>query len=390
MSTIELRKVSKVHAVGTLNVGALCDVDLSITDGELFVVIGPSGCGKSTLLRLVAGVDQPSSGEVWIDGLNVNGVGARARDVAMVFQASALYPNMSVAENIGFSLLLAKEDRDVIERRVREMAELLELDQLLDRFPRQLSGGQQQRVAIGRMLIRHPHLFLMDEPMSNIDAKMRTEMRVELVRLQRRLGVTTVYVTHDQVEAMSMGDRVAVMRHGRIVQLGTPDDLYHHPVSLFVAQFLGSPPMNAWLATVAGTLERPALRWRHDELPLDGETLDRFGGFARLRDREVIVGLRPEAFEPDPSGPLTVSPGFTEHLGPRQMMHCSMSATAMHAAEDGTSRSHEHFATVVVSLDPSTTIGGWEPLQLAVDLRELHLFDPDDGASLTVTQSVNT
>ncbi len=385
MSTIELRNVSKVHGDAPRAVHAVCDVDLSIADGELFVLIGPSGCGKSTLLRLVAGVDRPSSGEVLIDSALVNGVEARDRDVAMVFQASALYPNMTVAENIGFPLAIAKQDRRVVRRRVREMAEMLGISELLERRPGQLSGGQRQRVAMGRMLIRHPHLFLMDEPMSNLDSKLRDEMRVELVRIQRRLQITTVYVTHDQVEAMSMGHRLAVMRRGRIVQCGTPEDLYVRPDDLFVAQFLGSPPMNAWCASVGDVSGRAALRWGLHTLPLDDACVARFGGFERLRGRDVVVGLRPEAFTPSPHGALTVSPSFTELLGAQQLMHCSMSATAVTATDDGVRTSADDFASLVVALDPTLSFSIWEPLRLDVDLTQLHLFNPVDGASLLVS-----
>jgi multiple sugar transport system ATP-binding protein len=382
VSTIELRNVSKVHGDAARPVEAVCDVDLSIGEGELFVLIGPSGCGKSTLLRLVAGVDQPSSGKVLIDGALVNGVEARDRDVAMVFQASALYPNMTVAQNIGFPLALAKEDRRVIRRRVTEMAEMLGISELLERRPGQLSGGQCQRVAMGRMLIRHPHLFLMDEPMSNLDSKLRDEMRVELVRIQRRLRITTVYVTHDQVEAMSMGHRLAVMRRGRIVQCGTPEELYVRPDDLFVAQFLGSPPMNAWRAFVGEAAGAAALRWGAYALPLDDACAERFGGLEQLRGREVIVGLRPEAFTPHPTGALTVSPSFTEQLGAQQLVHCSMSATAVRAADDGLRTSADDFAPVVAALDPTMSFSIWEPLRLDVDLSQLHLFDPVDGHTL--------
>ena len=219
MTTIELRGVSKVYSNGEVPFDAVSDIDLSIADGEFFTVIGPSGCGKSTLLRLVAGLDQPTSGQVLLDGQVVNDVPTNQRDLAMVFQSSALYASMTVADNIGFPLLLAKVDRHLIDQRVCEIAQLLDIDDLLARRPNQISGGQRQRVSLGRMLIRQPRIFLMDEPMSNIDAKLRAEMRVEIVRIQQRLGTTTLYVTHDHVEAMGMGRRLAVMRHGRIVQL---------------------------------------------------------------------------------------------------------------------------------------------------------------------------
>ena len=225
MTTIELRGVTKVHGTAPTPVVAVAPTDLTILDGEFFVLIGPSGCGKTTLLRIIAGIEHPTRGDVVLDGQVVTDVGARGRDVAMIFQSSALYPNLTVAENIGFSLRLAKVKRRVIAQRVHDVASMVSVDHLLDRFPRQLSGGEGQRVAMARTLIRSPHLFLMDEPMSQLDAKLRTELRAELVRVQRQVGVTTVYVTHDQTEAMSMGHRIAVMRQGSVVQCGTPEHL---------------------------------------------------------------------------------------------------------------------------------------------------------------------
>ncbi len=391
MSTIELRGVSKVHGGDGRDgrnggeVDAVCPTDLCIGNGEFFVVIGPSGCGKTTLLRLIAGIERPTRGEVLIDDVVVNDVGARGRDVAMTFQSSALYPNLRVAENIGFSLRLAKEKQEVIQRRVREVAALVGIDHLLERWPRQLSGGEGQRVALARMLIRTPHLFLMDEPMSQLDAKLRTELRSEIVQLQRSVGVTTVYVTHDQVEAMSMGHRIAVMRRGRIVQCGTPRELYRRPIDLFVAQFLGSPPMNAWLARAEAVGEQVALRWMQHEVVLDAATSGRFGGAAALHGREVVVGLRPEAFHLDASGPLTVSPRFTETVGPHQLLHCTLGAVAMCATDDDLVASEDHHAAIVVALDSSFSFDVWQPLHLDIDTAQLHLFDAADGSTLETT-----
>ncbi|MCX6519289.1 MAG: ABC transporter ATP-binding protein [Actinobacteria bacterium] len=384
--------MSKVHRAERRDTGtgasdgsdvvAVARTDLHLADGEFFVLIGPSGCGKSTLLRLIAGIEPPTTGDVLIDGVAVNDIDPRGRDVAMTFQSSALYPNLTVGENVGFSLRLAKVPRATIRERVREAAALVSIDHLLDRWPRQLSGGEGQRVAMARMLIRSPHLFLMDEPMSQLDAKLRTELRAEIVRLQRRVGVTTVYVTHDQVEAMSMGHRIAVMRRGRIVQCGAPDELYRHPADLFVGQFLGSPPMNAWRALAVADGDGVVLRWMHHELRLDADEVRRFGGTEALHGREVVIGVRPEALHLDATGPLTVSPRFTETLGPHQLLHCTLGAEAVRATDDGLVSADDHHAPIVVAAASSVSFDVWQPLHLGVDVDGIHLFDGEDGRSL--------
>ncbi|MFN8024053.1 MAG: ABC transporter ATP-binding protein [Acidimicrobiales bacterium] len=383
MTTIELRGVTKVHGTALAPVVAVAPTDLTIADGEFFVLIGPSGCGKTTLLRIIAGIEHPTRGDVVLDGQVVNDVGARGRDVAMIFQSSALYPNLTVAENIGFSLRLAKTKRRVIAQRVHEVASMVSVDHLLDRFPRQLSGGEGQRVAMARTLIRNPHLFLMDEPMSQLDAKLRTELRAELVRVQRQVGVTTVYVTHDQTEAMSMGHRIAVMRRGAVVQFGTPEQLYREPVDLFVAQFLGAPPMNAWVATAHardGVLE---LRWGAHRLVLDEPAAVRHGGAHTLDGREVVIGVRPDAFVVDEQGPIVVSPGFAEQIGPHQLVHATLAASSVRAVDDGYVRSDDHLAALVVAAPSGYELDPWRALHLDVDLDRLMLFDPADGRRLT-------
>ncbi len=240
MAEVELVHLTKYFG----NVRAVEDVNLRVEDGEFVTLLGPSGCGKTTTLRCIAGLEEPTSGEIYIGGELVNDLPPRERNVAMVFQTWALYPHMKVFDNIAFPLKLRKLPKDEIKRRVREVAELLKIENLLDRMPRELSGGQQQRVALGRALVRQPNVFLMDEPLANLDAKLRVYMRAELKALQRRLGITTIYVTHDQVEAMTMSDRIALMNEGRLQQIGTPDEIYNHPANLFVAGFIGSPPMN--------------------------------------------------------------------------------------------------------------------------------------------------
>jgi multiple sugar transport system ATP-binding protein len=386
MTTVELRGVTKVHGDGAARVDAVCATDLCIGDGEFFVLIGPSGCGKTTLLRMIAGIERPTDGEVVLDGVVVNDLSPRGRDVAMTFQSSALYPNLTVADNIGFSLRIAKVKRSEIRRRVQEAAELVSIAHRLEQWPRQLSGGEGQRVAMARMLIRSPHLFLMDEPMSQLDAKLRTELRAEIVRLQRRTGVTTVYVTHDQVEAMSMGHRIAVMRRGHIVQCGTPTDLYDRPDDLFVAQFLGSPPMNAWKVRAIADGDGVVLRWMQRQIRVDAEHVARFGGAAVLDGREMVLGLRPEAFHLDATGPITLSPRFTEPVGPHQLLHGTLGASAVRAGDGGLVTTDAEHAEVVVAVDASVPFDVWQPVHLGIDPTQLHLFDPVDGISLARAQ----
>ena len=292
MSTLELRRVSKSYAHGGR---VVADLDLEVEDGELFVLVGPSGCGKTTVLRMIAGLENVSSGDVVMDGVVINDLEPGQRDIAMAFQTYALYPHLTVA-GIGFPLRTAHVRGATVDRRVREVADLLQLADVLDRWPNQLSGGQQQRSALGRALIREPRLLLMDEPLSSLDTKLRAETRSAIWRIQRRLGLTTVCVTHDQVEAMSMGDRIAVMRQGRIVQCGPPLELYDTPVDLFVAQFIGSPSMNVFEANVVGAGESLALRIGRQNVPLDDDALARVPVLPELVGRKVALGVRPEAF----------------------------------------------------------------------------------------------
>lgn len=359
----------------------MAPTDLSIADGEYFVLIGPSGCGKTTLLRVIAGIERPTTGEVVLDGTVVNDVDAHGRDVAMVFQQSALYPNLTVAENIGFSLALAKVRKREARERVRVVAAMVEVDHLLDRRPMHLSGGERQRVAMARSLVRNPHLFLLDEPMSQLDAKLRVELRAELVRLQRRTGVTTVHVTHDQAEAMSMAQRLAVMRRGEVVQCGDPATVYEHPVDLFVGQFLGSPPMNAFVARAHLDDASLVLRWAAQEVRVPRHELGRFD-LAAVHGREVVVGLRPDAFVVDASGPVTVSPHLAEQLGTHQLLHVTMPGVAVRAGDEAIERSTDHLAAMVVAAPADLPLDVWRPLHLSVRSDSLHLFDAEDGRSL--------
>src|SRR5262245_46473064 len=272
-------------------------MSLDIEDGELMVLVGPSGCGKTTALRMVAGLEEISEGVIRIGEQVVNHVPSRNRDIAMVFQSYALYPHLSVYQNMAFGLRVKKVPKDEVDRRVKEAARTLGLEGFLDRKPRALSGGQRQRVAMGRAIVRHPQAFLMDEPLSNLDAKLRVQVRAEISKLQRDLDVTTIYVTHDQVEAMTMGDRVAVMRKGELQQVAPPEELYDHPVNLFVAGFIGSPAMNM----IEGQLERQngdlRVKAGDQTLTLDSHALEKRPGLGKYEGREVVVGIRPEALE---------------------------------------------------------------------------------------------
>lgn len=288
MASVKLRGLTKRFE----NVVAVNKVSLDVVDGELLVLLGPSGCGKTTVLRCIAGLETPDEGEIYIDNMCVNELPPKDRDVAMVFQSYALYPHMRVYDNLAFPLKIRKYSRSEIHRRVKEVAELLKIENLLDRKPKQLSGGEAQRVALGRAIIRKPKVFLMDEPLSNLDAKLRLYMRAELKRLQKDLGITTIYVTHDQAEAMTMGDRIAVMNHGVIQQLGSPDEIYSKPVNTFVAGFIGSPPMNFLEAKLVSIGEKYILKGETFKLEVPtvlGKTM-----VESISDSDVIIGFRPE------------------------------------------------------------------------------------------------
>jgi multiple sugar transport system ATP-binding protein len=288
MAEIVLNDVSKRFPDGT---EAVKHVSLKIADGEFLVLVGPSGCGKTTVLRMLAGLEQITSGELLIDGVRANDLQPRQRDIAMVFQSYALYPHMSVAKNMGFALRRAKLPKAEVQRRVKEAAQMLGIEEQLPRKPSRLSGGQRQRVAMGRAIVREPKAFLMDEPLSNLDAKLRVQMRAEITRIQRRLHTTTVYVTHDQTEAMTLGDRLVVMREGVIQQVGTPDALYTEPSNVFVAEFIGAPSMNV----MVGRLDDGALQVPLTRIPLDEHLRACLSGVDRGAD--VLVGIRPEDFE---------------------------------------------------------------------------------------------
>ncbi|MBJ6636014.1 ABC transporter ATP-binding protein [Streptomyces griseoincarnatus] len=392
MAEIVLEGVTKRYPDGSL---AVRDVDLEIADGEFVILVGPSGCGKSTTLNMIAGLEDITEGTLRIGGQVVNDLAPKERDVAMVFQSYALYPHMSVRENMGFPLRLAKVDKATIDRKVEEAARVLDLVEFLDRKPANLSGGQRQRVAMGRAIVRDPKAFLMDEPLSNLDAKLRVQMRTQISRIQRRLGTTTVYVTHDQTEAMTLGDRVVVMRQGLVQQVGTPAELYDMPRNLFVAGFIGSPAMNF----VQASLTPDALRTPLGDLPLD----DRMRRELERRDapREVIVGLRPEAFEDaslarDTGGPaVTVTVDVLESLGSDAYVHFSAEGGPVSTAELEELASDSGLADtgaggnqqIVARLDAATRAREGQPIELRVDLGKAHVFDPSNGTNLTHPES---
>ncbi len=379
MATVQLKRVNKVYPDGFL---AVPDLDLAIHEGEFFVLVGPSGCGKSTVLRVVAGLEPVTGGDVFIDGVRVNDVKARDRDIAMAFQSSALYPHMTVAQNIGFPMLLAKVPKATIAQRVKGVAAVLNLSDVLDRLPGRLSGGQQQRVALGRAIIREPRLLLMDEPMSNLDAKLRTETRTVITAVQRRLGVTTLYVTHDQVEAMTMADRVAVISRGCILQCGPPLELYAHPVNIFVAQFLGSPQMNVVLAVITGEPDAIGLRVGSQTIWLDDVAMARFPGLRYQIGQPVAVGLRPESLHESPGGSLPVSVTYIERVGERLHVYATLDASGVTQSDEEVEIDVGRTSTVVVLMSTGSDVNLWQPLQLTFDLSHMHLFDIHTGHTL--------
>ncbi|HZQ03250.1 MAG TPA: sn-glycerol-3-phosphate ABC transporter ATP-binding protein UgpC [Gaiellaceae bacterium] len=392
MAEIEFDHVSKIYDDGTT---AVHDLDMQIEDGEFMVLVGPSGCGKTTALRMVAGLEEISVGEIRIGDRVVNDLSPKERDIAMVFQNYALYPHMTVAENLAFGLKLRKLPKGDVDARVRRAAKTLEIEEFLDRKPRALSGGQRQRVAMGRAIVREPHAFLMDEPLSNLDAKLRVQMRGEIHELQRRLGVTTIYVTHDQVEAMTMGDRVAVMRNGRLQQVETPQVLYDQPANEFVAGFIGSPSINL----VEATLERNgglAVRFGDQRLAVDEQLARNCPGLGEYVGRQVLLGIRPEDFEdatlqPDAPADRRVQAvaSLTEPLGAEILVHFDVAAVGVvSSAVEHHPDDEVHFASadggarMVARVSPRSRIAERQPMQLAVDTRRLYFFDPQTRARI--------
>ena len=393
MAEIQLKEVTKRYGDGFEAVKA---IDLDIADGEFMILVGPSGCGKSTALRMIAGLEEITDGDLVIDGERVNDLAPRDRDIAMVFQNYALYPHMTVRENMGFALKLAKEEKGEIDRRVNDAAKILDLEQHLERKPANLSGGQRQRVAMGRAIVRSPKAFLMDEPLSNLDAKLRVQMRTEVARIQQRLGTTTVYVTHDQTEAMTLGDRVAVMRGGLIQQVAPPKELYEQPANLFVAGFIGSPSMNF----VPAHLEGDTIKLPFGDAELPGWIKTRMKGKEGEGKREVIAGVRPEHFEdaevePDKPGLRFRAPvAVVESMGSELYAYFDVKADHVESAElvelaedaglsDLPSHGDDKQQMVARLASASKAAPGAE-IEMVLDVSQIQLFDPQSGRSLAV------
>ena len=397
MAEVAFEGISKIYADGTR---AVNEMTLGIEDGEFMVLVGPSGCGKTTALRMVAGLEEISEGTLRIGDRVVNHVAPRDRDIAMVFQSYALYPHLTVYDNIAFGLKMQKLPKDEIARRVKEAADVLGLETFLDRKPRALSGGQRQRVAMGRAIVREPQAFLMDEPLSNLDAKLRVQMRAEIARLQNDLGVTTVYVTHDQIEAMTMGDRVAVMRKGELQQVDAPQELYDRPVNLFVAGFIGSPAMNMIEATLERANGGLAAVTGSQRIALGDETLSARPGLRAYEGKTVVLGIRPEDLEDAELEPDTPSDRrlkgqivLRESLGAEIMAHfvvdarLAMTEDVKELARDvGDERLAEgegaQEATLVGRFGPRSRVREGDEAEVAVETRALHFFDPESGLGI--------
>lgn len=389
MAEIVLDHVNKSYPDGHT---AVRDLNLTIADGEFLILVGPSGCGKTTTLNMIAGLEDISSGELRIAGERVNEKAPKDRDIAMVFQSYALYPHMTVRQNIAFPLTLAQMRKADIAQKVSETAKILDLTNLLDRKPSQLSGGQRQRVAMGRAIVRHPKAFLMDEPLSNLDAKLRVQMRGEIAQLQRRLGTTTVYVTHDQTEAMTLGDRVVVMYGGIAQQIGTPEELYERPANLFVAGFIGSPAMNFFPARLTAI----GLTLPFGEVTLAPEVQGVIA--AHPKPENVIVGVRPEhiqdaalidAYQRIRALTFQVKVNLVESLGADKYLYFTTESPAVHSVQldelaevEGESALHENQFVARVPAESKVAIG--QSVELAFDTARLAVFDADSGANLTI------
>jgi multiple sugar transport system ATP-binding protein len=394
---VNLEKVTKVYPNGK---PAVLDLDLDVAEGELMVLVGPSGSGKTTALRMVAGLEDISSGTLRMGGKVVNDLAPKDRNVAMVFQSYALYPHMTVAENIGFSLKLRKVPKSEVKSKVKDAANLLGLTDYLERKPSQLSGGQRQRVAMGRAIVREPSVFLMDEPLSNLDAKMRVQMRAEISRIQRRVGVATFYVTHDQTEAMTMGDRVAVLHMGELQQCDTPQYLYEHPDNIFVAAFIGSPAMNLYEAIVSP--EADGIKLGSQPLSLPEATLAARPALRGYRDRKVIVGVRPEDLEDPALADAAAGPGNTlaadvelvEALGNELQVHFLTDATKARSEVAAAAQETEELGDLasfqpgearaegVARISPRSDFRAGSRVTMVVRTASLHFFDVDTGKAI--------
>ena len=388
MGAIDIKSAGKIYPNGTR---ALEDVSITINDGEFVVLVGPSGCGKTTLLRMVAGLEDITEGEIAIGDKTVNEVAPKDRDIAMVFQNYALYPHMSVYDNMAFSLKLRKLPKDEIEQKVKDAAKTLEISELLERKPKALSGGQRQRVAMGRAIVRNPQAFLMDEPLSNLDAKLRVQMRAELGQLHTQLQTTTLYVTHDQVEAMTMGDRVAVIRKGELQQIDTPREIYSNPKNIFVAGFIGSPSMNFVYAKIKSKDDVIELTFGDNQIAYKDEKKEKLQSF---ENKEIILGIRPEAFEDgyfaneaDYSESIKVKVSLLEQLGSDSYVHFykDIKPVQTEAIEEILADEGEDITVLgdntkfIARINPNSTVAEGEEIELRINPSKLHFFDPESG-----------
>ncbi len=388
MGAIDIKSAGKIYPNGTR---ALEDVSITINDGEFVVLVGPSGCGKTTLLRMVAGLEDITEGEIAIGEKTVNEVAPKDRDIAMVFQNYALYPHMSVYDNMAFSLKLRKLPKDEIEQKVKDAAKTLEISELLERKPKALSGGQRQRVAMGRAIVRNPQAFLMDEPLSNLDAKLRVQMRAELGQLHTQLQTTTLYVTHDQVEAMTMGDRVAVIRKGELQQIDTPREIYSNPKNIFVAGFIGSPSMNFVYAKIKSKNDVVELTFGDNQITYKNEKKEKLQSF---ENKEIILGIRPEAFEDgyfanesDYSESIKVKVSLLEQLGSDSYIHFykDIKPVQTEAIEEILADEGEDITVLgdntkfIARINPNSTVAEGEEVELRINPSKLHFFDPESG-----------
>ena len=391
MGAIKISSVGKIYPNGTR---ALEDVNIEINDGEFVVLVGPSGCGKTTLLRMVAGLEDITEGEIFIGEKIVNEVAPKDRDIAMVFQNYALYPHMSVYDNMAFSLKLRKLPKEEIDKKVKDAARTLEISELLERKPKALSGGQRQRVAMGRAIVRSPEAFLMDEPLSNLDAKLRVQMRAELGQLHTQLETTTLYVTHDQVEAMTMGDRVAVIRKGELQQIDTPREIYLYPKNIFVAGFIGSPSMNFVYADVKVSGDKAMLAFAGEEINCVGESLDKL---KKVDGKQIVLGIRPEAFEDSTyakdseyTESISIKVTLLEQLGSDSYIHFykDLKPVQTEAIEEILADEGEDISVLgdqtkfIARINPNSTVKEGEEIKLSIDPSKLHFFDPESGKAL--------
>ena len=391
MGEIKINNIGKIYPNGTR---ALEDVNIEINDGEFVVLVGPSGCGKTTLLRMVAGLEDITEGEISIGDKVVNEVAPKDRDIAMVFQNYALYPHMSVYDNMAFSLKLRKLSKDEIDKKVKDAAKTLEISELLERKPKALSGGQRQRVAMGRAIVRNPEAFLMDEPLSNLDAKLRVQMRAELGQLHTQLQTTTLYVTHDQVEAMTMGDRVAVIRKGELQQINTPREIYLYPKNIFVAGFIGSPAMNFVYADVKVSGGKANLTFAGETLQCSGDAVKKL---EKVDGQQIVLGIRPEAFEDsiyakdsEYTESISIKVTLLEQLGSDSYIHFykDIKPVQTEAIEEILADEGEDISVLgdetkfIARINPNSNVKEGEEISLSIDPSKLHFFDPDSGNAL--------